>query len=186
MYSSMGVSLSRTTFGARLGKPANPLLSCKAGPKGWWRLSLIHRCFLVPMLFVTGCASDGQGPYWGEEATLSPGWNRIGSAAVEAARDPVTWAPALGAAALQIGDADDETAEWANTNTPLFGSRDTAEDASDGLRAASWGAYLAAASFAPVSKDEGLATKAKALGVGGVAILTRVRHLCRKSTTYEI
>jgi len=104
MYSSMGVSLSRTAFCAWVGKPANPLLSCKAGPKGWWRLSLIYRCFLVPMLFVTGCASDGQGPYWGEEATLSPGWNRIGSAAVEAARDPVTWAPALGAGEHHLAD----------------------------------------------------------------------------------
>jgi len=126
---------------------------------------------LAALLF-GGCASSPQGPYWGADATATPGWGRLGEAAWEAARDPFTWAPALGAAGLQIGDADDEIAEWANEETPLFGSRDTADDASDGLRAASWGAYALAGLFAPVAaQGDWLTTKAKGFAVGGGALL---------------
>ena len=126
---------------------------------------------LTALLF-GGCAATPQGPYWGADATPSPGWARIGDAALAAATDPVTWAPALGAAGLQIGDADDEIAEWANEETPLFGSRGTAADASDGLRAASWGAYALAGLFAPAPQQgDWLATKAKGFAVGGGAIL---------------
>jgi membrane-associated phospholipid phosphatase len=72
---------------------------------------------------------------------------------------------------LQIGDADKEIAEWANEKTPLFRSRDTAEDASDWLRAASLGVYVATGLFAPTPEDDGLVTKAKGFAVGGTAIL---------------
>lgn len=115
--------------------------------------------------------STGESPYWGEDATAAPGWQRIGDAAVEAAGDPFTWAPALGAAGLQIGDADNEIADWANDETPVFGSRETAEDASDWLRWAGRASYVGAGLFAPAPEGKWLEAKAKGFAVGGSAIL---------------
>jgi membrane-associated phospholipid phosphatase len=100
-----------------------------------------------------------------------PGWSRVGEAALKAAADPFTWAPATLAAGLQIGGADDDIADWANEETPLFGSRGTAEDASDWLRVGSYAAFGAAGLAAPAPEGEWIATKAKGFAVGGSAIL---------------
>src|SRR3546814_18475414 len=89
------------------------------------------------------------GPYWGADATATPGWGRLGEAALTAATDPFTWLPAATAAGLQIGGADDDIADWANEETPLFGSRDTADDASDWLRVSSSAIYGAPGPAAP-------------------------------------
>lgn len=61
-------------------------------------------------------------------------WQRAGSAAVDAARDPWVWAPLAGAAALQVGNADHRISRWARTETPLFGSNAEASRMSDRLR----------------------------------------------------
>jgi membrane-associated phospholipid phosphatase len=122
------------------------------------------------LLVLTGCAGPRES-YWGADATATPGWNRVGRAALTAATDPLTWAPAALAAGVQIGGADDDIAEWANEETPLFGSRATADDASDWLRVGSYAAYGAAGLLAPAPEDEWLATKAKGFAVGGGAIL---------------
>jgi len=110
--------------------------------------------------------------YWGADATAMPGWERLGRAAVTAATDPLTWLPAAAAAGLQIGGADKNIAEWANEETPVFGARDTAEDASDWLRAGSYALYGAAGLAAPAPEGRWLATKAKGFAVGGAALLT--------------
>ncbi len=116
------------------------------------------------------CTTAPGGSYWGADATAAPGWDRIARAAWQAAKDPFTWAPAAGAAALQIGDLDAEIAEWANDETPLFGSRETAADASDGLQAASVALYVGTGLGAPAPRGEWLGTKAKGFAVGAAAI----------------
>lgn len=123
------------------------------------------------VLLLVGCTTTGPGPHWGSEATATPGWGRVGRAAVAAGTDPFTWVPAVGAAGLQIGDADREIVEWANDNRPLFGNRKTARDASDWLRAASLGLYLGTGLGAPAPEGRWPATKAKGLAVGGGALL---------------
>ena len=55
--------------------------------------------------------------------------------------------------------------------TPIFGARDTAEDASDWLRAGSYAVYGAAGLAAPAPEDAWLAAKAKGFAVGGGALL---------------
>jgi len=120
-------------------------------------------------LAVAACTGRPGGAGWGERATLAPGWSRIGTAALDAATDPFTWVPAAGALALQIGDADNELADWANRETPVFGSRSTAADASDWLRAAALGSYVAAGLAAPTGSG-GMAARAQGFAVGAGAI----------------
>ena len=116
------------------------------------------------------CATGTDGPFWGADATIAPGWDRLGRAALTAATDPFTWAPAIGAAALQIGEADHDIAEWANDETPIFGSRETASDASDWLRGASMAIYVGAGLGTPAPGGDWLSAKAKGLAVGGAAM----------------
>jgi hypothetical protein len=99
---------------------------------------------LTASIGLGGCATLPNGRLWGEDATLRPGWDRAGAAAVNAARDPWVWGPLVGAAAFQIDDWDRRTSDWAREHTPVFGSQHGAEDWSDDLRKASvWAHYIA-------------------------------------------
>ena len=129
----------------------------------------IWRCALLGVS-AGGCATGTEDSFWGADATLTPGWERIGRAAADAATDPFTWAPAVGAAALQIGGADEDIADWANEQTPVFGSRQTASDVSDWLRAASVGVYVGTGLGAPAPEGQWLGTKAKGFAVGAAAL----------------
>jgi len=120
------------------------------------------------------CATGSNGSFWGADATIAPGWDRIARAAVDAAKDPFTWAPAVGAAGLQIGDLDNEIADWANKETPLFGSRGAASDASDWLRGASVAVYAGTGLGAPAPRGDWLSAKAKGFAVGAAAIGTTI------------
>ncbi|MFC4310336.1 phosphatase PAP2 family protein [Steroidobacter flavus] len=88
-------------------------------------------------LLLSGCATLPDDKGWGEQATLTPGWGRVRESAVNAAKDPWTWGPLLGAAAFQIDDFDRRTSDWARDHTPVFGSQHSAEQWSDDLRSAS-------------------------------------------------
>ncbi|WP_129782593.1 phosphatase PAP2 family protein [Peristeroidobacter soli] len=88
-------------------------------------------------LLLSGCATLPDGKGWGEQATVAPGWERVRESAVNAAKDPWTWGPLLGAAAFQIDDFDRRTSDWARDHTPVFGSQHSAEQWSDDLRSAS-------------------------------------------------
>jgi hypothetical protein len=123
---------------------------------------------------LAACATGSSGPYWGADTTAAPGWQRIGDAALKAVLDPFTWAPAVGAPALQIEDADDEIADWANDETPLFGSRETASDVSDALRAASVALYAGTGLAAPAPADDWLRTKAKGFAVSAAAVAATI------------
>ena len=78
------------------------------------------RATAVAILALTASACSGVegNSHWGSGATLTPDMKRLGDALETAATDPHTWAPALGAAAFQIGDADAEVAEWARAPAP--------------------------------------------------------------------
>jgi len=78
-------------------------------------------------LSFSGCATTGR--FWpsGEE------WRK---SAADAAKHPGTWAPLVGAAAVTAGGWDLDISDWAQRETPLFGSAQSAEDYSDGFRTA--------------------------------------------------
>lgn len=72
---------------------------------------------------------------------LLPAWQRVTDAAVHAATDPLTWAPAAASAAVYAGGVDERISEWATTHTPVYGSVESAKDWSDHLQLAAICSY---------------------------------------------
>jgi len=123
---------------------------------------------------------------WGQNATLMPGWERLGAAAKNALFAPETWAPAAGALALQIDHADRRVQGWAARHTPIFGSQDRADQMSDNLKNASGALWVVSALAAPSADEEGewLGNKTKGLSVQfGAGILLRSTVGVLKKTT---
>lgn len=77
------------------------------------------------MILFCGCAKVQR--HWPSNA-------RLQNSVVRAFRHPGTWGPAVGATAIAIGDWDQEISDWARKETPVFGSRQSAEENSDLFR----------------------------------------------------
>jgi membrane-associated phospholipid phosphatase len=131
------------------------------------RTSLLSLIAVLP-----ACATLPNGHGWGQDATLSPGWERMQTAVIEAASSPITWVPLVAAGLLQIDNVDHNLSRLASDNTPIFGSQQTADTISTGLMGASIGLYVATALPAPSGEEQWLANKAKEFGVGLGAQLT--------------
>lgn len=137
-----------------------------------WSFNMIYLYIIAATIAcsaVSGCGTLANGRGWGADATLAPGWNRVGTAALKAVKAPETWAPAAGALAMQIGHADGAVSEWARTRTPLFGSRAGAGTASTGLRDTAKFLYAITFVAAPAGNEAGQWLKAKVMG-GGVQL----------------
>jgi len=131
--------------------------------------SLILTCVsLFSLAMLNGCGTLPNGRGWGQDATFTPGWNRVGKAAVKAALSYETWVPLAGALVLQIDDLDERLSDWATDETPVFGNREDADRWSSYLRDASAAAYLATALATPSGDEPGewAVSKAKGLAVG--------------------
>jgi hypothetical protein len=124
------------------------------------------------VLSVSACGTLPDGKRWGADATLLPGWERVQSSAINAAKDPWTWGPLLGAAAFQIDDFDERTSDWAREHTPVFGSQNSAEQWSDDLRSASSFAHYATILATPSGDEPGpwMLAKVKGTLVGAAAV----------------
>ena len=120
----------------------------------------------------SGCGTLPNGRGWGQDATLLPGWGKIGKAAVNAALSPGTWAPAAGALVFQIDGWDRKVSNWGSRHTPIFGSQAGANTASDVLESLSTSCYGLTAVATPSGDTAGEWTLAKLKGfmVGGSAI----------------
>ena len=132
----------------------------------------------TPLLIFACCLSSAcvtlpDGSRWGVGATLTPGWERVGTSAAHAARNPWVWAPLAGAAVLQINSWDEDVADWATDESPVFGSVRNAEDWSDGLRDASVVGYAASVLATPSGELDGdwVGAKARGSAVGVGAFL---------------
>lgn len=139
---------------------------------GWVRVMPSRSAIILYALSLSACGTLPEGKGWGEEATLLPGWKRVQTSAVNAAKDPWTWGPLLGAAALQIDDFDRRTADWAREHTPVFGSQRSAEQWSDDLRSASSFAHYATILATPSGDEPGewVLNKIKGTLVGAAAV----------------
>jgi hypothetical protein len=100
-------------------------------------VSLLFLGLAMPL----GCGTLANGRGWGQDATLFPGWGKVGKAALNAAISPGTWVPATGALIFQIDGWDTRVSNWASKRTPIFGSQSQAESLSDCLAHTSEAAY---------------------------------------------
>ena len=135
---------------------------------------LLRLALICCALSLSACGTLPSGKRWGEDATLLPGWERVQTSAINAAKDPWTWGPLLGAAAFQIDNFDRRTSDWAREHTPVFGSQNSAKDWSDDLRSASSVAHYATILATPSGDDPGdwFLSKAKGTLVSAAAVAT--------------
>src|SRR5665213_2657024 len=82
----------------------------------------MRTCATVLGLALSGCTTLPDGHGWGDNATIAPGWSRVGAAAVEAVASPRFWGPLAAAAVFQIDGWDRKVSTWARSNAPVFGS----------------------------------------------------------------
>lgn len=135
--------------------------------------SRVGRWFCIMLLGIVlgGCAATAHRPgrnqqAWGAHATLFPSWDRLTHAMSNAARDPQTWAPAIGAVVFSATDWDKDVSEWAQAHHPVFGSQSAALHASDDLRdGAKYGAIVTAL-LTPNGPDTTTAVTGKLKGMG--------------------
>jgi membrane-associated phospholipid phosphatase len=140
-------------------------------------------------LALVGCSTLPDRHAWGERATLSPGWERVRTSAVNAARNPWVWAPLLGAGVVQFDNWDHRISDWARSETPIFGSTENAAQWSDDLRTAAHITFLGTVAFTPggSSAPEWVLNKAKGLGVQltAAAVATGTTRLLKDATDRE-
>ncbi len=133
-----------------------------------------------------GCGTLPHGRGWGQDATLTPGWDRVGRAAWNAAASPATWGPVAGAIAIQAGSADRNLAVWAMEHTPVYGSKNNAAHASDFLSGIISAAYVGSGLATPSGDqvDDWALAKAKGFAVGysAIAINSQVIGLLKNET----
>src|ERR1051325_7018493 len=88
----------------------------------------------VILAALTGCGSLRSDRNWGEHAFRPATLERIPAAAKNALLDPVTWVPLIGAGVIAAGGWDHSISDWASRETPLYGSKNGAENFSDAGR----------------------------------------------------
>jgi hypothetical protein len=132
-----------------------------------------HRSILIVIVVfaVIGCGTMSNGRRWGEDATYSPGWERIGQAAQNAVLAPETWIPAAGAVAFHATHADNNVSNYAAAHSPVYRSRDNANQASNYLVGATEIAWIASGLATPSGEgtEEWGTAKMKGLSAEGGA-----------------
>jgi membrane-associated phospholipid phosphatase len=145
-------------------------------PRSWRRkaskIEGIGLLAIVLSLFTSGCGTLSNGRGWGQDAIYPVDLKRVGRAAHNAFFDLETLIPALGAAIFAIDDFDEDVSDWASENTPIFGSKEAAEDASDYLRYTLLAEAVVTALATPSNGDskDWAYYKLKGLAVEGVAM----------------
>ena len=135
-------------------------------------LDRIPLIVFVALTGLAGCATLPDGSRWGDHADFTPGWQRVGEAAVTAVTSPSVWIPLAGTAVMQIDHWDQHMSDWAIDHTPLFGSPTSADDASDALEAVACAGFAASVLGTPGGEGGADWVFAKAKGglVGASAI----------------
>jgi PAP2 superfamily len=123
------------------------------------------------LILAQGCGTLSNGRGWGQDATLTPGWDRIKESAVNAALSPETWMPIAASLVLQVDDMDKRISDWASKKTPVFGSQENASDWGNYLEDSSNAVYLVTVMATPSGDDPSgwLTAKAKGLAIGVAA-----------------
>ena len=113
------------------------------------------RALLLPIagLLLAGCGTMSNGRRWGEDVTLLPGWDRLGTAVTDAATNAWTWVPLAGAGVVAVAGWDDNISSWAQKHAPIFGDPTSAGDASSTLRGVGQIAWITSLIATPSGDD---------------------------------
>jgi membrane-associated phospholipid phosphatase len=114
---------------------------------------------------MTGCGTLKNGQKWGEDAIYLVDFKRISDAAYHAFFDLQTLIPAAGALVCTVDHYDQKVSKWATSHHPIFGSKDSASQASDYLLYGLGAETLVTALATPSGKDPKDWVYSKAKGV---------------------
>jgi hypothetical protein len=134
------------------------------------RLKRFNRMILLAVTFIsfamTGCGTLQNGRRWGQDAIYPVELGRISYAAYHAIFDLQTLIPAVGALVFTMDHYDQKASKWAITHHPIFGSENSASQASDILLYALDAETFVTALATPSGKDPKDWASAKAKGIG--------------------
>ena len=147
---------------------------------------LVLLAVALTVFTMTGCATLQNGRGWGQDAVYPVDLKKIPDAAYHAFFDLQTLIPAAGAIVFGVSHADDKVSDWATNHTPIFGSKNNANDASDYLLYALEAETFATALATPSGKDpkDWAYSKAKGLTVElGAELVTAGTTILLKDVT---
>lgn len=121
---------------------------------------------VLTLLLFAGCTTLKSGRGWGQDAICPAGLKKISRAAHDAFFDLQTLIPAAGALIFAMDDFDNDVSDWATDHNPIFGSDETAKDASDVLRNMLLTEFFVTALATPSGNDSKQWTYAKSKGLG--------------------
>ena len=135
---------------------------------------LIFSIVFTMNIILTSCSTTTAHRVWGEDANISPGWDRIGKSVAAAALAPETWVPLATAVLIAATNSDAKIQDWAVNNTPIFGSTTNAKNYSGYFLNASTWIYITSIIITPGGdqRPTWLLNKTKGLAVGFSAILS--------------
>jgi len=136
-----------------------------------------YLAILIFSTFLLHCSSTKPHHGWGEDATITPGLQRVGQAAADAALQAETWIPFGTALLIALTGADSDIQNWASQEFPIFGSQTKAIEASDNLLKASTWIYLTSVVITPSGNDPPsiILNKSKGLATGlGAIFLSQI------------
>ena len=134
--------------------------------------NLRRHSILVPLvmlsisLFMTGCGTLNNGRGWGQDAIYPIEQKRITQAAYHAFFDLQTLIPAAGALVFTVDHYDKNVSHWATSHHPIFGSENSAEQASEYLLYTLQAETFVTMLTTPSGKDPKDWTYSKAKGLG--------------------
>lgn len=113
--------------------------------RAFFRLG-IKLCFLGIIFLNSACSTMNS-------YNKSSEWNISNSSIGKAFKDPKTWIPTTTAIILAATDTDKKISDWATKHHPVYGSQDTAQDASDFLRTVLASSAVITSVIAPPEPD---------------------------------
>jgi hypothetical protein len=139
---------------------------------------------------VTGCGTLKNDRGWGQDAIYPVDLKRVPRAAYNALFDLQTLIPTAGAVVFGASNLDKKVSNWASDHTPIFGSKDNANKASDYLLIPLYSETLLTALVTPSGDDpknwaywkmKGIAVEGLALGttLGATALLKEATNRTR-------
>ena len=112
-------------------------------------------------------------------------WQRTSDAALHAAVHPSVWVPVVGAGVFAIDRLDRRTADYFSEHTPVFGSNESAANASDDLKSALKVTAGLSAIITPVPAEENAwfhRGEHLAVALGGIALTSGITDTIKRAT----